>query len=158
PMARRWRLKRAYRSATGYCCLGFAQDDRAPARGDQGGFRSGNLVRGGTAYLANPFEQIVHAMDVTLAEQTAMRVHRQRTARADMAFADEVLGFARTAKSMPFEGHEDDRREVLIDHGDIDIARAETAVLPQLRAHRRRFMKARDVPVMIEIEQHVAAA
>jgi len=52
-----------------------AQHDRASAGGDEGGLRSGDLIRRGAANLANTFEEVVYPMDVALAEQSAVGIH-----------------------------------------------------------------------------------
>ena len=77
----------------------------APARaaataGDESVFGSFDLVRGLAADLADAFEDVVDAMDVGLAEEAAMGVHRDRAAELDVAGLHEVDALAGFAEAV----------------------------------------------------------
>ena len=81
----------------------------------------GDLIRGGAAHLPHTFQDVVHAVDVSLAEQSAIGVHGRLAADLDVAVLDEVARFAPTAEAERLELQEHDGREVLVDHRDIDV-------------------------------------
>src|SRR5208337_277877 len=70
----------------------------ASARGDQDGAVAGDLVDRRAADLADRLGDAVHAVDVGLAQLTAVRVDRQAAAQLDRAAGDEIPGLARPQK------------------------------------------------------------
>src|ERR1019366_6849267 len=95
-------------------------------------FRSIHLIHRIAAKLTHPFENVVHAVDVTLTQQTTVGVDGQCPADLDVAIGNEILGFARTAEAVGLELVEDDGAEVLIDHRHINVPGPDAGRLPEL--------------------------
>src|ERR1700676_5708524 len=121
------------------------EDGRAPTGGDEHVFDVGDLIGRRASELANSFEEIVHAVDVRLAKQPTVGVDRERASGADLAVGDEVLGLAPAAEAVRLELQEHDGWEVLVDHGDVDVAWPDAGGLPELGAQRLGFREPRDV-------------
>ena len=86
--------------------------------------RTVDLVDRLASDLADSLKDVVHAVDIRLAEQTAMGIDGERALEVDMAFPDEVPRLAGLAEAIALELHEDDRAEVLVDRGHVDLVRA----------------------------------
>src|SRR5258707_12947260 len=76
-----------------------AQDHGAGARRAHDARRVPDLVDGGASDLPHALDDVVEAVDVSLAEQAALRVHRERAAELDVAIFDEVAGLAAPAEA-----------------------------------------------------------
>src|SRR5579859_263576 len=85
-----------------------AQYRRAASRGGQNMLRALHLVGGGAAYLPHCLQQVVDAVDIALAQQTTMRVHRQAAVERDISVPDEILRLAPAAKAVRLQRHMDD--------------------------------------------------
>src|SRR6266852_9187036 len=62
-----------------------------------------HLITRGSAHLADPFRDPVHAVNISLAELSAMGIDRQAPADLDVALADEVFRLARLCESEGLE-------------------------------------------------------
>src|SRR5207248_6836783 len=89
----------------------------AGARGDQHRAVAGDLVDRGAADLADRLGDAVHAVDVSLAELTPVRVDRQAAAQLDRAAGDEVPGLTAPAEAQLLQLDEHVRGEVVVQHG-----------------------------------------
>src|SRR4051794_36330636 len=99
-------------------------------------FRAVDLVHRRATDLAHALGDAVHAVDVGLAELTAVGVDRQSAADLDAAVGDEVLRLAGTAEAELLELREDERREVVVEDGGLDVGRAEPRGFPDLPGAR----------------------
>src|SRR5690349_14462079 len=84
------------------------------ARGDQDMLVVG-LVVGRTAHLAHTFGNAVHAVDVRLAEQAAVRVDRQIASEGEPFDGSEVLGLTLPAEPELLELSEHEGGEVIVE-------------------------------------------
>ena len=83
----------------------------------------GHRVHRGPPQLPDPFGDAVHAVDVGLAELTAVGVDGQPAAHLDSTVGDEILGFTPAAESQLLQLNQGERREVVVKHGGLDIGR-----------------------------------
>src|SRR5437588_250047 len=81
----------------------------AGAGGDQHVVHAGDLVDRSAADLAHGLGDAVHAVDVRLAELSAVRVERQPAVQLDRAVGDEVPGLAARAEAQLLELDQDER-------------------------------------------------
>src|SRR4051794_14629480 len=92
------------------------EDQTAATGGHQHVLGAVDLVRCSAAHLAHALEDVVHPVDVRLAEEPTVGIHRELAADLDVAAGDEIGGLARAAEPERLELDEHDRREVLVDH------------------------------------------
>src|ERR1035438_8601477 len=91
------------------------QDGSATARGDQHLLCPLHLIAGSASELANCLQNVVHPMDVGLAEQPTMGVDRDRAQKIDVSLGNEVPAFAWPTEPVGLQLVEDDGAAVLID-------------------------------------------
>ena len=96
----------------------------AGAGGDEHMLDVGHLVHRRAAQLAHAFGDAVHAVDVGLAQLTAVGVDRQPAADLDRTVGDEILGLAPAAEPQLLELDQRERREVVIQNRGLDVGRA----------------------------------
>ena len=99
--------------------------------------RVGNLIDGSPPQLTGGLEDQVQSVDVALADETAVRVARQRPVEGKVAVGDEVLRFADPAEPERFELHEQDRRERVVDHRHVDVVASDAPVVEQAARRAR---------------------
>jgi len=114
----------------------LAQDQarrrHARARGDEHMLDIRHRVHRRPAQLPNPLGDAVHAVDVGLAELTAVGVDGQPPAHLDRAVGNEVLGFTATAESQLLQLNQRERGEVVVQNGSLNVVRRKTRLRPQL--------------------------
>src|SRR5215472_18325341 len=92
------------------------------ARGDEGNLGVFHLIDRVAPELAHGFDSVLHSMNVTLREITATGIEGQRTVRPQqLAIRHEWPSFTPLAKTQFLEGHQDQRRKVVVNETDIDI-------------------------------------
>src|SRR6201996_5242603 len=91
------------------------------ARGDQHVLDIVHLVVRRPADLAHALGDPVHAVDVCLTEQPAVGVDREFATERKPLDGREILGFAPPAETEFLELCEDERREMVIDEGGLDV-------------------------------------
>src|SRR3954452_22000721 len=140
--ASRYVMRRAYE--------GSGREDQTAAPGRyEDVFRGFHLVGGGASHLAHAFEDVVHPVDVRLAEQPTVGVHRDLAAHLDVAAGDEVGGFTRSADAERLELDEHDRCEVLVDHEHVDVVGTEAGRLVQLTTEARALLVPGEVAAVV---------
>ena len=92
-------------------------------------------VHRGSANLAHGFADAVHAVDVGLAELSAVGVDGQASPELDVAVADEVLRFALLAEAELLELGQDKGGEVVVDDRGLDIVGCEPGGCLELFCH-----------------------
>src|SRR5690348_640397 len=91
-----------------------------------------DLVHRGAPHLANCFGDAVHPVDVGLTELTAVGVEGQSATDFDRAVGDETGRLPAPAEAELLQLHEDVGREVVIQHGRLDVVRSEARLPPEL--------------------------
>ena len=81
-----------------------------------------HLVRRRAPDLADGFRHEIHAVDVGLADQAAIRRERDRAVESDVAVLDEGRGLAGLAEAHRLEVPEDGDREMVVEHADLDVS------------------------------------
>src|SRR5690606_11723900 len=92
------------------------------AAGDQAGRRVVNLVCRHATHLANPFVDQVEAVHVCLREATATGVDGQSTTELEGAVLGERCALPTSAKAVSLEREQDERREGVVDLGNVNVA------------------------------------
>src|SRR3954469_10350096 len=95
------------------------------ATGDEHVLGAADLVDRRAAHLAHALGDAVHAVQVGLAQLTAMGVDRQPAAELDAAVGEEVLRLTTPAEAELLELGEHERREGGVEHGGLHVVRAE---------------------------------
>ena len=81
-----------------------------------------DLVDRRTANLAHGFGSAVQPVNIRLADQTTVCIHRQGSVELAVAIANEIHAFALAAETPGFEMLQQDRREMVVELGDLDVA------------------------------------
>src|SRR5262245_34799814 len=102
----------------------------AGARGHEDRTVAGYLIDRRASDLPDRFGDPVHAVDVGLAELTAVRVERQPSAHLDRAIGDEMPCLPARTQAKFLELHEYVRREVVVQDRRPDLAWPGPTVLP----------------------------
>ena len=104
-----------------------------------------DLVDRGAPQLLDRLAHVRHPDDVRLGQIPAVRVHGDRPARpADVAIGNERSTLADAAEAVVLELHQHHRGEVVVQQGDVDIARLDAC-------HRVRPLGNRPVPRRHEV-------
>src|SRR5438045_6005953 len=90
-----------------------------------------DLVHGGAAHLAHSLRDAVHAVQVRLAELTAMCIGGKAPLHLEVAIADEILRLTTSAETELFELRQHERREVVVDDGDRDVVGTQSRAFPE---------------------------
>src|SRR3979411_283939 len=103
-----------------------------------------HLIDGRTAYLPHSLGNGIHAVNVRLADETAVSVDRQQAGELQVATGDEVLRFTPAAETKRLQLHQDLRRKCVIQLRGLDVPGAQPRLLVQapgstysLRHHRQ---------------------
>ena len=114
-----------------------------------------DLVVRGATHLADTLGDAVHAVDVGLTEQSAVRVDRQFPAEREPFDRREVLRLAAPTEAELLQLGEDERCEVVVEERGLDIGRFETRVAPELFGDHAHLRQTGDV-VAVVARHHLA--
>ncbi len=119
---------------------------------------SGYLVDRGAADLAHPLGDAVHAVQVGLAELAAVRVERQLAVQLQVSVRDEMACLAPAAEAQLLQLDEHERREMVVEHGDVHIGRPDARLLPQAARHHTHLGQAGQVVAVVAGHRELVGA
>src|ERR1700733_1873959 len=103
------------------CSDTTSEDQSAAPGGTQHVLGSNNLIGRRSTQLTDTLEDVVHAVNVTLAQEPTIGVDRQLCTELDVPLSDEVLCLAGPAEAIGLKLVEDNRTEILVDHRHVDV-------------------------------------
>src|SRR5262249_51694546 len=93
------------------------------------------------------------ADDITLGQVPAVRIDRDRAVEPDRPAFDEASAFAAFAEAVILELHDHQRREVVVDQGDVDVLGTEPRRLVEALRHRSRAGRREGLLRLVEPEE-----
>src|ERR1700742_5012835 len=108
-----------------------------------------HLIARGPSYLANALGDSVHAVDVGLAEQSAVCVDRQRPSEGKPRDRREILRLTAPAEAQFFELREHERGEMVVEEGGLNVGGFESGVAPELFGDDAHLRQTADVIAVI---------
>lgn len=114
---------------------------------DQYVFDALGLVGRRASHQSHTFGNSVDTVQVRLADLTTVSVGRQASTDLEVAFADEVLGFAWLAEAQFFELRKHQRGEVVVQDRGVDVIRGQAALAVQLTSKsgvHLRYLRCQD--------------
>ena len=99
--------------------------------------------------MAHAFDDVVHAVDVALAEKPAVGIRWERAPATDMAIFDEVTCFSSATESECLQLEEHDGAEVFVNHCDVNIGGGNAGLPIKLLAENATFGVLTEIIVVV---------